>query len=138
MKITNRSSRPDKEVKQLIGFSVKRLRKILPKAHYQNLQITVTDTDRAYQGRAWDSLRHEGYYRILIRIGKNFPVEHAGYRWKYKTAPEYTMDTWQESLVVVAAHEAYHIIQFHKKDKRSEIKAEKFAVKVVERYRSQM
>lgn len=132
MKITNTSQYPDKEVKQLIGFSVKRLRKILPKHQYQNLNIRVTNTKRAYSGRAWSSY----HYRILIRLGNEYPVEHAGYGWKYKTAPEYSLATWQEALVAIAAHESYHIIQFHKKTKRSEIKAEKFAVKVLERYRA--
>lgn len=134
MHIMNASSRPDKEVKTLIHFASKRLRKILPKDKYSKLEIRVTDIKDTYRGRAWGSRP----YRVLIRIGLDdkFPAKEVGYNWKYKTAPSYDMNTWQEALIIIAAHEFYHIIQFEKNYKRSEIAAEKKGVlPVLKRFR---
>lgn len=126
MNITNTSSYHDKEVKQLINFSARRLRRILPKEKYQRLEIRVTGTKDIYRGRAFN----DRPYRVIIRVGprEKFPAKNVGYGWKYKTAPAYDLNTWQEALVMVAAHEFYHIIQYEKNYKRSEVAAEKKGV----------
>lgn len=134
MYIDNQSKYPDREVNDLIRYATKRLRKQLTPQAWKTLKIKVTGSASSYKGRAfWSSP-----YYIIIRIGepKHFPLKDAGYGWKYKTAPKYSMENWQEAMVVVAAHEACHIKQFHKRTKRSEIEAEHYALKVLTRYRS--
>lgn len=134
MTINNQSTYDDKEVSKLIRFATKRLRKQLRPHRWDSLVITVTGTKESYRGWAWKSTP----YKITIRVGdpSHFPLEKAGYGWKYKTAPEYSMATWQEAMVVVAAHEACHIKQYEKQTKGSEIEAERYALKVLTRYRA--
>lgn len=135
MKITNESQYDTKEVNDLVRYATKRLRKQLNSYAWKTLQVKVTGTKKCYSGRAYWSAP----YRIIIRIGDpaQFPCEQAGYGWKYKTAPAYSMKTWQEAMVVVAAHEACHIKQFAKRIKRSEIQAEHYALKILTRFRNQ-
>lgn len=134
MKIINQSEYDTKEIKALVRFGTKRLRKQLTKIAYKQLVVTVKDHSRCYSGRAYGGWG----YRILIRIGDSthYPLESAGYGWKYKTAPKYSMETWQEAVVAVAAHEARHIYQYEKKKRHSEIDCERYALKTLERYRS--
>ncbi len=134
MKLTNQSKYDTKEINALVRFATKRLRKQLPSYKYKALPVLVTGTKHAYSGRAY-----HGYgYRILVRVGTkdHFPLKQAGYGWKYKTCPKYSMNTWQEAVVAVTAHEARHIYQFEHHKRHSEIDCERYALKTLERFRS--
>jgi hypothetical protein len=52
-----------------------------------------------------------------------------------KRAPLIEVHDWREALVVVASHEARHVHQFRHGKPRSEVDAERFAAKALERYR---
>lgn len=52
-----------------------------------------------------------------------------------KRSPVIVCVNWREALVAVAAHEARHIQQFQRNKPRSEVDAERFAAKALERYR---
>lgn len=125
MKFTNLSQYDTQEVRELVETATKgiKLRKV---------KVTVTNTKHTYAGRAWDSWP---YRRMLIRIGSpdQFPIT-CKYPRK-KTAPTYEMRDWREGIVAVAAHEARHIYQYKFNKRRSEIDAERWAVKKLEEYR---
>lgn len=133
MKLTNISKYDTSEINQLVRFATKSLRKQLTPRYWDTLTIRFTGTKREYKGRAFNS----SPYHIIIRVGdpSHFPLLEAGYGWKYKTAPKYSLNTWQEAVVAIAAHESWHIRKYHKFSRNSEIDAEKHAVKILEKYR---
>lgn len=56
--------------------------------------------------------------------------------WKYpglKTAPEFHLCCWQSDLFHLASHEAGHVRQFQNRRSCSEIKAEKWAARCMEK-----
>lgn len=55
-----------------------------------------------------------------------------------KRSPLITMTTWREAVVAVAAHEARHIWQYQHSKPRSEVDAEKFAARALDRYRASL
>jgi hypothetical protein len=60
-------------------------------------------------------------------------------QWKYprlKTAPVFTAHDWRDQLLAVAAHEAYHVKQFRNGMRRSEVAAERWAFRALERTRA--
>jgi hypothetical protein len=80
--------------------------------------------------------------RFLVQIVMPQRPSRTGfpYVWKYprlKTAPELVANCWQERLLAVAAHEAYHVKQFRMQMRRSEITAERWAGRALERLRAQ-
>ncbi len=98
----------------------------------------------AISGRAWPELpvrrARSQLTRYLVQIEMPRKPSAAGYpfSWRYpkrKTAPEMTASDWRERLLAVAAHEAYHVKQFRSGMRRSEVTAERWAVKVLTRYR---
>lgn len=53
-----------------------------------------------------------------------------------KTAPLIEMETWQECLVALAAHEAMHIVQFRTRARKSEAECERYAAARLAHYRA--
>ena len=99
----------------------------------------------AISGRAWPELppgraRAAGT-RFLVQIEMPSKPSAAGYPfvWRYpkrKTAPQMTARDWRERLLAVAAHEAYHVRQFRQGMRRSEVTAERWAQRTLDRYRA--
>ena len=56
--------------------------------------------------------------------------------WNRTTAPWITVGDWRERLVALAAHEACHVRQFRGGLRRSEVEAERWAVRILERWRA--
>lgn len=115
-----------------------------------------TGNDHFYSGMAMDHVPHSkdfkpipesAWYAIYLRVGppEIFPMT-VGY-WRYGTEktwdpngewPLFKHETWQETLVAIAAHEAKH--NEYQRDLRakghaSELACELFAAEMVRRYR---
>jgi hypothetical protein len=59
------------------------------------------------------------------------------YRYRGRsTAPWITVHDWRERLVALAAHEAYHVVQFRQGLRRSEVVAERWAERVLTSWRA--
>lgn len=101
--------------------------------------VRVTHCARGFRGLAQAEHREARAfgcrYHVLVRIGvpAYFPVtvQYPG----LSTAPRYTMESWQEALVCVAAHEFTHIVQFRTRAPVSEIEAEHSSLVTLERFR---
>jgi hypothetical protein len=88
-------------------------------------------TGRAYGGRPARP-RSDPDTRFLVRLKVPRVIRNRAYPKTYrypgrKTAPEITVRNWQERLVALAAHEAFHVRQFREGLRRSEILAERWA-----------
>jgi hypothetical protein len=99
----------------------------------------------AISGRAWPDLppgrARAGTTRFLVQIEMPRKPSAAGYPfvWRYpnrKTAPDLMARDWRERLLAVAAHEAYHVKQFRHGMRRSEVTAERWAQRTLDRYRA--
>lgn len=99
----------------------------------------------AFTGRAYGSIPSianvgQGVkYLVTLMVPTDPTIIDYPKREKYpglKTAPEITLYSWQEHVVYLTAHEANHIRQFQNKRPRSEIKCERWAVKVLDSWRS--
>lgn len=99
-----------------------------------------------FTGRAWPELppgratNTETKFLVQIMMPRRPVASGFPYVWKYprlKTAPELVAHTWQERLLAVAAHEAYHVKQFRFGMRRSEVTAERWAGRALERLRGQ-
>ncbi len=98
-----------------------------------------------FHGRAWPEIppgaavAPETRYLVQISMPKAPSQNGFPFEWRYprrKTAPWLVAHTWQERLLAVAAHEAYHVKQFRFGMRRSEVTAERWAAKALERFRS--
>ena len=110
---------------------VKRLAKIASKGiNHKHLRIWIKNCFWAFAGRAYN------YNYAVVRIGKphRFPIQNHKYRG-LKRAPTYDLNDWKEALVVVIAHELRHLQQMRLNKPRSEVDAERWAVKRLEEYR---
>jgi hypothetical protein len=59
------------------------------------------------------------------------------YRYpRLKTAPWITVGDWRERLVALAAHEACHVRQFRSGVRRSEVQAERWALRILGSWRA--
>lgn len=77
-------------------------------------------------------------YLVTLTIPTDPTVIDYPLQWgyaQYKTAPEITLNSWQEHLVHLAAHEANHIRQYKNGRPHSEIQCERWALKVLEEWR---
>jgi hypothetical protein len=99
-----------------------------------DVSVWVKNCNRAFAGRAYFEARH-----CVVRIGHPscFPIKRHHYP-RLKTAPTYDLDSWQEALVVVAAHELRHQEQFRFGRRASEVDAERWAVERLEAYRTSL
>lgn len=114
LKIKNTSWIPDNEAKLLIRWALRYV-EITAKRALLLRDIRLTNSRYAYSGRAWPSAG-----RTLLRIGKpiHFP-QSARYR-DYKDFFEYTIQDYQECLVMLAAHEFWHHARKQVPDARTE------------------
>jgi hypothetical protein len=157
MRLTNTSHYDTDEARELIEFAMRGVNTAHVAVHLKN-------SSQAYGGMNYDGIpsvakTHETARSLItLRIGApdKFPatVQYPG----LKTAPRYVMETWQEALVAVAAHEAHHHRVHHinhrrhaarnrevrngnvpqalvKEMRNSEVSAERHAVKKLELYR---
>jgi hypothetical protein len=132
MKLRNTSQFPIEEIRQLLRIATKGV-------SLSDTAIHTKNSAKKYAGRAYEVAPSTTTYRrlMVVRLGDNqYPIR-VSYDWRYKTAPEFFAQNWQELFVLIAAHEARHIQQFKKGWRCSEIDAEKFAGKRLEDYRKQ-
>lgn len=95
------------------------------------LSVWVKNCSRAFAGRAYFESRH-----CVVRIGQAFHFPILGHRYpRLKTAPIYDLNSWQEALVLVTAHELRHQQQFLHGWRASEVDAEKWALDRLTEYR---
>jgi len=104
--------------------------------------------------RSWDSFTGRAYpelprrpsahptTRYLVRLRLPGALRNRGYPQSYryprlKTAPSITVRDWRERLVALVAHEAFHVHQFRRGLRRSEVAAERWADSVLEAWRGQ-
>jgi hypothetical protein len=94
---------------------------------------------------------------VVLRIGhaRDFPHSNMMYEWVRKrdkdrrwlekrekhpyggkSSPLIVMNTWQEGLLALAAHEFHHIWQFQNKRPKSEVECEKVAAAALKAYRA--
>ncbi len=98
---------------------------------HDDLSVWVKNCSYAFAGRAYFGVRH-----CVVRIGRpeHFPIRSHHYPG-LKTAPVYDLESWQEALVLVTAHELRHQEQFRLGQPRSEVDAERWALVRLEAYR---
>ena len=91
-----------------------------------------------FVGRAYPQLpsrpRTQDGARYLVRLVLPSLARNRGYPITYRyrglsTAPWITVRDWRERLVALAAHEAYHVHQFREGLRRSEVQAERWALR---------
>ena len=94
---------------------------------------------RAYAGRpARARLDPETVYLVVLFLPRHLRNRAYPKTYRYprlKTAPLITVDDWRERLVALAGHEACHIRQFRERLRCSEVEAERWALRALERYR---
>jgi hypothetical protein len=71
---------------------------------------------------------------FFVRLRLPGALRNRGYPRAYRytglvTAPWITVQDWRERLVALAAHEAFHVYQFREGLRRSEVAAERWALK---------
>ena len=70
----------------------------------------------------------------MIR-NRGYPIT---YRYRgLSTAPWTTVEDWRERLIALAAHEAYHVHQFREGLRRSEVQAERWALRRLMSWRTE-
>jgi hypothetical protein len=99
-----------------------------------------------FVGRAYPELpsrprTHDGA-RYLVRLMLPSVIRNRGYPVTYRyrglsTAPWITVQDWRERLVALAAHEAYHVHQFREGLRRSEVQAERWALRRLSSWRAE-
>jgi hypothetical protein len=108
------------------------------------VQVLATRSPHRFTGKAWAQppARRDRRpdTRWLVEIVMPARPSADGYplQWKYprlKTAPVFTAHDWRDQLLAVAAHEAYHVKQFRTGMRRSEVAAERWAFRALERTR---
>jgi hypothetical protein len=110
-------SQPSGEVRELVELAAEGI-------NTEGLTVWVKNCSHAFAGRAYFEARH-----CVVRIGRplNFPI-HGHHYPRLKTAPIYDLNSWQEALILVTAHELRHQQQFRNGWRRSEIDAERWAL----------
>lgn len=108
------------------------------------VQVLATRSPQRFAGRAWvepprrRSRAPETRWLVEIVMPARPPEDGYPLEWRYphlKTAPTFVAQNWRDQLFAVAAHEAYHIKQFRMGKRRSEIAAERWAHRALERTR---
>ena len=109
------------------------------------VQIVANRSRWVFSGKAWPELpvRRASSPRTRFLVEISMPRKPSAdgfpYCWKYprlKTAPRLEARTWQERLVALAAHEAYHVRQFRLGMRKSEVAAERWAGRALDRFRA--
>lgn len=96
------------------------------------IEVSQDEYDRLTEAER-RKLRHWTYSDGRSRYQREDVARHP---YGGKRSPLIVMETWQEGLVAVAAHEARHHYQHMHGKSGSEVDAEKHAAKVLARYRS--
>jgi hypothetical protein len=96
-------------------------------------------TGRAYPRRPARPACHPDT-RFLVRLTLPSILRNRGYPLTYRyrglrTAPWITVEDWEERLIALTAHEAYHVHQFRDLLRRSEVQAERWSLDVLVRWR---
>lgn len=134
VRVVNTSRYPTAVVRALVAFARGTRR-------CGDVAVNVKNCRYAFAGRCYSRVpalsRRKGDRLVVVRIGApgRFPLTT-----KYPglvTAPEYVFRDWEEALVGVAAHELTHAMQFETRSPRSEIEAERAALRAVERFRAE-
>ncbi len=108
------------------------------------VQVLATQSPTRFTGKAWPELparRAAGpgtRWLVEIVMPGRPPLDGYPLRWRYprlKTAPTFTAHDWRDRVFTIAAHEAYHVKQFRFGLRRSEVAAERWAFKALERMR---
>jgi len=111
------------------------------------VQVVATRSSHRFTGKAWlePPARRERSpeTRWLVEIVMPARPSSEGYplEWRYpklKTAPVFVAHDWRDQLFAVAAHEAYHVKQFRMGMRRSEVAAERWAHRALERVRANL
>lgn len=127
MQIVNLSKRPTDELIRLVNFGVDSIvgaREVIR-------AIVICDLSNEHGMCVHGVDRH--VILIASERGRTYPMT---YKYPgYKSAPTYTMDSWQEHIVATVAHEATHAIEFAASRKTSELRAERSAVAVLREWR---
>ena len=109
------------------------------------IQVIANRSRWVFSGRAWPELPRgratsaRTKFLVEISMPRAPSAEGFPYRWKYprlKTAPRLIAYSWQERLVALAAHEAYHVKQFRLGMRKSEVTAERWAGRALDRHRA--
>lgn len=109
------------------------------------VQVQATRSPHRFTGKAWlePPVRRPRApeTRWLVELVMPAHPTPNGYplEWRYprlKTAPTFLAHDWRDQLFAVAAHEAYHVKQFRMGMRRSEVAAERWAHRALERSRS--
>lgn len=108
------------------------------------VQVVATRSAHRFTGKAWAEpparRPRSAETRWLVELVMPARPTPDGYplEWRYprlKTAPVFLANDWRDQLFAVAAHEAYHVKQFRMGMRRSEVAAERWAHKALERSR---
>ncbi|MFL5767564.1 MAG: hypothetical protein ACJ758_06935 [Actinomycetota bacterium] len=109
------------------------------------VQVVANRSRWVFSGRAWPErptrrvTSAKTRYLVEISMPRSPSAEGFPYRWRYprlKTAPRLEAASWQERLVALSAHEAYHVRQFRLGMRKSEVTAERWAARALDRFRS--
>lgn len=141
MVIRNTSRYPTDEVRRLVKLATSDLDMSRVCVNVKNLGEFGRRRGRAYSYVPAVSNAPPGSkYLVVLRLAppERFPQESvyytdAGPRW-----PRVTIADWREALIHIAAHEGLHIEQFREGLRRSELKCERFAERVLNNYRSRV
>lgn len=110
------------------------------------VHVLATRSPDRFSGKAWPApprgrkVRQGTLYLVELVMPARPSSDGYPFEWRYpklKTAPTIVVDDWRERLFSLAAHEAYHVKQFRRGMRRSEVTAERWALKSLERMRSQ-
>jgi hypothetical protein len=117
-------SQPTAEVRELVELAAEGI-------DTDGLSVWVKNCSRAFAGRAYFEAKH-----CVVRIGGpvHFPIRRHHYP-RLKTAPIYDLNSWQEALVLVTAHELRHQQQYRHGWRRSEVDAERWALNRLSAFR---
>jgi hypothetical protein len=111
-------------------------------SHYANqstvdltcvFEVQITACKRGYRGRAWGRrcllrLGHPSIYQMAFPKPLNY--------WRYKDMPEYAVNSWEEIIVMIAAHEFAHLTGYDG-NKDEEHSCEIVAWDAIDAYRKQ-
>ena len=148
--IRNQTAYPDDEVDRLVRWAVAQF-----DVKETLVVVSYTRNNSPYSGMAYNSLPYDmkpwpksAWYGMKLRIGRPHvypypdPCWRHGGLWNYKPDSEWPLwmcETWQETLVMLAAHEAKHIEDYqHKprnKRRRPELACELAADRVVKQFK---
>ncbi|MEX0991828.1 MAG: hypothetical protein WD004_06115 [Actinomycetota bacterium] len=109
------------------------------------VQVVATRSPTRFTGKAWPEpparrvTGPETRWLVEIVMPARPPVDGYPIEWRYprlKTAPVFTAHDWRDRVFTVVAHEAYHVKQFRMGMRRSEVAAERWAFRALERVRA--